>query len=330
VDLGGGQLVGGVAVAAGHGHRLEQAVQHRFLGGLGGRGEIVVQRAPGDRRPGRGPAARRAQPGGQGQEDLAAGMLPGAAGPGQAQAGPAGQPLAAGAVQRPVGQHDHDARAGRPGRGLSRPGAGQQPARGQPGHGEPVPDAEVGHRDHADRDPAGQHSGRGADAALVTEAAHPGARADRALGGRAGPGGPAGRGQRIPHVLVADLHPAWFAEEAVVALGHDRDDDVVDTDPWLFRDQQFAGGVVDPAELHGRGEEHRGLGQPPLLRGQQPGAFAGPVEHRPAGRHRVAEQVTARVDHGDSGPGDAAAGRRRWLVPPHRGVAQAGPGHVEH
>ena len=199
--------------------------------------------------------------------------------------------------------------------------------RGQPGHGEPVPDAEVGHGDHADRGPAGQHPGRGADAALVAEAAHPGARADRALGRGAVPAADA-------RAAASASRTSWwltcirrgFAEEAVVALGHDRDDHVVDADPRLFRDQQLARGVVDPAELHGRGEEHRGLGQPPLLRGEQPGAFAGPIEYGPAGRHRGAEQVTARVDHGDPGPGDAAAGRRRGLVPPHRGVAQAGPG----
>jgi ribonuclease BN (tRNA processing enzyme) len=47
------------------------------------------------------PAARGAQPGGQGQEDLPAAVVRGAARPGQAQAGPAGQPLAGGRVQRP-------------------------------------------------------------------------------------------------------------------------------------------------------------------------------------------------------------------------------------
>ena len=51
--------------------------------------------------------------------------------------------------------------------------------------------------------------------------------------------------------------------------------------------QQLAGGVVDAADLHGRGQEDRRLGQAPLRRGEEPGALAGPVQHRAAGRHRA-------------------------------------------
>ena len=63
---------------------------------------------------------------------------------------------------------------------------------------------------------------------------------------------------------------------------------------------------------------------------EQAGALAGPVEHRGPGRDREGEQVAARVEHGDPGPRDSPAGGRGRLVPPHRGVAQARAGNVEH
>ena len=76
------------------------------------------------RRPVGAVAARRAQPGRRGEEDLAAAVVRGRAGPGQARARPAGP--AAGRprrVQRRVGQHDDDARAGRRRPGRTRPAA---------------------------------------------------------------------------------------------------------------------------------------------------------------------------------------------------------------
>ena len=326
-----------MAVPAGDRHRLQQAVQHGLLGRLHHGGEVVVQRAAGDGGPGRHGAARRAQPRGQGQEDLPARVVRGAADPGQAQPGPAGQPLAGGRVQRPVGEHHHDARArgARPGRSgpgtWPRPGGiGQQAPGRHPGHREPLPVAEVGHRDHPDRRPAGNHPGCGPDPALVAQAAHPGSRADRALSCGTRPGGRPGRCQRLPHVVPLHLHRAVFAEKTVVALGHDRDDDVLGTDRRLLAGEQLAGRVIHPAQLHGRGQEHGRLGQPPFLRGQHSGAFAGPVEHRAAGRHGEAEQVAARVYHRHPGSCRAPAGRRRRLVPPYGGVSQPGPGDVEH
>ncbi len=98
--------------------------------------------------------------------------------------------------------------------------------------------------------------------------------------------------------------------------------------PGLFLREQLAGRVVDAADLHGRGEEHRRLGEAPLGHGQEPGALARAVQHRAAGGHRGGEQVPAGIDHGDAGPGHAPARRRRRLVPPHRDVADADAGHV--
>ena len=119
-----------------------------------------------------------------------------------------------------------------------------------------------------------------------------------------------------------DLHPAGVGQEAVVALGHDRDDHVVGADARVLGHHQLAGRVVDPADLHRRGQEDRRLGQPPLGGGQEAGALAGAVEHRAAGRDRAAEQVAARVEHRHAGAGDPAARRaaaarraRRWHGP---------------
>ena len=64
--------------------------------------------------------------------------------------------------------------------------------------------------------------------------------------------------------------------------------------------------------------------------GQEAGALARPVEHRAAGRDRAAEQVAARVDHGDPGPGHAAAGRRGGSSRQTVAWPSADAGHVEH
>ena len=77
--------------------------------------------------------------------------------------------------------------------------------------------------------------------------------------------------------------------------------------PGVLRHQQLAGRVVHPAQLHRRGQEHRGLGQAPLAGRQKARALARAVEHRAPGRDRAAEQVAAEVDDRHPGPGHPAA-----------------------
>ena len=92
-------------------------------------------------------------------------------------------------------------------------GSGSSRPAGRAGHRQALPVTEVGQRDHPDGRPGGYHPGRGADAALVTQAAHPGSRSHRTLARHRGPGGRPGRRQRLPHVVPLHLHPAAFVEE---------------------------------------------------------------------------------------------------------------------
>jgi hypothetical protein len=257
-------------------------------------------------------------------------VVGGAAGAGQPEPGPAGQPPAAGAVQRTVGDHHHDARAGLAGAGrLVR--RRQQLADVDAADREPVVLAEVRQHECPDGVTGRQHPGRRADTALPAEAGHAGARADGTLVGREGRAHRrAGGRQRLADVGGLDLHPAGVGQEGVVALGHQRQHDVLHPDRRVLGREQLAGRVEHPAHLHGGGEEDRRLGQAPLLHRQEAGALPGAVEHRATCRHRVAEQVAARVEHGHSGARDPATVRGRRLVPPHRGVPDADTGHVEH
>ena len=222
----------------------------------------------------------------------------------------------------------HDGR--RPRRRGRRVGR-QHPADRHPVDRQPVLVAEIRERQHT-HCVAGRHPpGRGADTALEAQAAHPGPGSDRALGRRLGLASRPGRPRGLPggaHVGRTDLHPARVGQEAVVTLGHHRDDYVLDADAGLFVSQQLAGRVVDAADLHGRGQEDGRLDQAPLGQRQEPGALARAVQHGAAGRHRSGEQVPAGIEDGHAGPGHAPARRRRRFVPPHRDVADAEAGHV--
>ena len=126
-------------------------------------------------------------------------------------------------------------------------------------------------------------------------------------------------------VLPGDLHPAGVVEVGVIALSHDRDDDVL-ADLFVLGDHQFARGVIHPAELHRRREEDGGFEQSPLPCRQQAGALAGPVEHGGRGWHRSAEQVDRRVGHDG---GDARASDRFVaFAVPHGDVAHPYPRYV--
>src|SRR6185437_16787768 len=109
------------------------------------------------------------------------------------------------------------------------------------------------------------------DSALESQAAHSCASADRAFGGRVTAGRGPGRVECRLDVGGGHLHTARVVQDTVVALGDDRDDHVVGADAVVFGHQQFAGRVVDPAKLHGGGQEDGGFGQPPLGRGQEAG-----------------------------------------------------------
>ncbi len=180
----------------------------------------------------------------------------------------------------------------------------------------------------------GRHQPGGrADTALEAKTAHAGASPDRAFGWRLALLRTGRRPCRLPgdhDIGRCNLHPAGIRQEAVVAFGHDGNDHVVGADAGILGHQQFAGSVVHPAHLHRRRQENRRLRQAPLCRGDEPGALTGAVQYRAAGRHRFAEQVAARIDDRDPGPGHAAAGRRWRLVPPDRDVTDAHARHVRY
>ena len=85
-------------------------------------------------------------------------------------------------------------------------------------------------------------------------------------------------------------------------------------DAGLCLELDPAGGVVDAAELQGRGQVDRRLGRAPLGGGDEAGALAGAVEDRAAGRERPGERVLGEHQHADAGAGHAAALGRRRLV----------------
>ena len=145
-------------------------VEHGLLGRLDRGGEERVEVAAGDRRAGRRAAAQRAQTGRQRQEDLAARVVAGAAGAGQPEAGPAGEPLAAGGVQRPVGDDDDDARPGRAGDRAPRRGGSCAPT-GTPATVSRSASPKFASTRTPTVWPDGHDPRRGADAALPAEAA---------------------------------------------------------------------------------------------------------------------------------------------------------------
>ena len=223
-----------------------------------------------------------------------------------------------------------------PGSRLSRAGrlSGWPPAplRRQPADrdavdGQPLAVAEVGQDEHADGVAGRHHPGRGADAALEAQAAHPGAGADRPLGRSLAAGrARAASSAALTSAAVTCIRRASFRKLS----SHSATIGMITSSaiPAVLGHQQLAGRVIDPAELHRRGQEDRRLGQAPLGGGQEAGALPGPVQHGAAGRHRVAEEVAAQVEYRHAGPRHAAALRGWRLVPPDGGVANADARHV--
>ena len=130
------------------------------------------------------------------------------------------------------------------------------------------------------------------------------------------------------YVVAAHLHPPTVVEVGVVALADDRDHHVVG-DAAVALELDLAGGVVDPAELHGRGQVDRGLGGTPLPGGEEAGALAGTVEHGAARRDGPLVGVVGEEQTGHAGARDSAPGRWGRLVAVDRGVAEADARHVE-
>ena len=234
----------------------------------------------------------------------------------QPEPDPAREPLAAALVERRVG--DDDPEAG-PGRRRQRYGrarrAGHRPG---PGDGQPVPLPEVRQEHDPDDVPVGQHPRRGADAALPAEAAHAGAGTDGALLGRTvlptercAWDSAAATSSSVTCMQRASVQPR------VVALPHDRNDDVVDADRRLLGHQQAAGGVVHTADLHRRGEEDRCLRHAPLVDLGPPGHSPAPLSTAtPAGtgggtHHRRDARRSRRYARGRARP----AGRARRTRP---------------
>ena len=169
-----------------------------------------------------------------------------------------------------------------------------------------------------------------ADPALEPEALHPHPGPDHAAGDRSGIRATGAVEGRL-HVDGLDLARACRIEIAVVALGHDRHQGVVEAGVRNALDEDPDGRVIDPADRHRRGQEDRRLDHAPLADRGDPDHLAGPIEDGCTGGDPVVEQLgrVERDDRGDAGPGDAPAGRRSGLVPPDRGVADADPGHVD-
>ena len=124
-------------------------------------------------------------------------------------------------------------------------------------------------------------------------------------------------------VVVLHVHAAGVGEPRVVAFPHDRDHHVVDTDPRLFVHQEAACRVVDPTDLHGRGQEDRALDDAPFLDLRPSRQLACAVEHRHPGGHRRGPDVAAGIENGDAGAGDTRARGRVGVIGDHRRVAQA-------
>ena len=130
------------------------------------------------------------------------------------------------------------------------------------------------------------------------------------------------------YVVTADLHPPTVVEVGVVALPHDGDHDVVGDAAVAF-ELDLTGSVVDPPQLHGRGQVDRGLGSPPLLGRDEARALAGTVEHGSAGRDGSLVGVVGEEQTGHARTGDSAPGRWGRLVAVHGGMAEADSCHVE-
>ena len=167
-------------------------------------------------------------------------------------------------------------------------------------------------------EPAGR-----ADAALPAEAGHARAGADRALGDRAA----ARPRQRPSGVLRLDLHDGAVGEPAVVALRHDRDDDVLGPDGGIGGDRRGDGAVEDAPDGHRRGEVDRRLDQSPLGDRHAAGHLPRPVEHRRPGRDGLAKEPLggSRQDRGHARARDPAPA---GLVAPDRDMADLHAGDV--
>ena len=255
--------------------------------------------------------------------------------PGQPQTDPCRHPGRSGRVEWRVGEHDPDTGPRRLGVVVGPPGRRIEFLRDHPSpQGQLVRCSEIGEKHHRDRRAVGQHTRRRADAPFPAHAHGPGTRAHTTAQRRPPAGGQAiARGtprlcQGLGHVLIAHVHRARVVEPRIVTFPHDRDHDRI-RDLGLLGHQQAAGSVIHAADLHRAGEEHRGLGHPPLPDLQAARQFTGAVEDRHTRRHRAGPHITPRIDHGHPGPCDAATGRRISLITHDRRVSQSGAGHVE-
>ena len=150
--------------------------------------------------------------------------------------------------------------------------------------------AEVREHEHADG-VAVRYAARAADPALPAEAAHPGSRADCALGER--PAG--GAVHRDRDVAALDVHGARVAEPAVVTLAHDGDHELLDADERVVAHGQLDGAVVDAPHRMRRGQVDRRLEQPPLPDLKRARELAGAVQHGHPGRQAAAPAGTSAV-----------------------------------
>ena len=262
-------------------------------------GAILADHRDRDERPGRhvGDPRRRREP----DRDLTASRGRGRAGPGDPVLDPPEQAAKLARGQRGVGGKDRDQRPS-PGRPAGASILCELDADGPAGDRQFGKPAEVRQYEKTDRhaDPAGlDDPGGGADATLQLECRHPPAGTDRSL--LDGPRG--GRGERVRHVLPADMTTAEVVQERVVALADDRVDGAgCRPDLRTLREQVIEQSLGRSSNGQRVRQRDRRLELAELRDLEQPDRLAEPVDHVARRDHLLAKQVpTMRAD--DRNPG---------------------------
>ena len=124
------------------------------------------------------------------------------------------------------------------------------------------------------------------------------------------------------------MHHSCLGEIAVVALGHDRNDDAFDSDRRIGRNRCRDGAVVDTSHGVRRREVDGRADRPPLRELDEARHLAGAVQDGATRGSSFPQELGLRVreDGGDAGAGDPAAFGRLWFVAPHRHVTDRNPG----
>ena len=276
------------------------------------------------------PSRSSAQAGASGQEDLAAPVVGGGAGAGQAEADPAGQPRAAGAVDRRVGDDDADARARRAAGSAAGHGGSSRPT-GTPATvsrsrspkfvSSSTPTVWPGGmtRDDVPMPPlkprqdmpvpaaTAPSSGGGADAARREGRAH------------------APRARRSVDTCIR-------RQSLRKESSHSPTTGITTSSATLrvLLERDLAGRVVHPAQLHRRRQEDRRLERAPLLADRKPVHSPAPLSTAPpaaSGRRYASSAATSDRDTGARGTSTV---RRGLLVTDQGRMSQTHTIHIKH